>query len=769
MTSPHAAELLRQLSDLHDPELRVVLAELTGRDLGTLLPAALRIPFEHPARALRAGITSACGSRQPEFDAAALADLFAALAGGDGPGPEVAAAALLRSPEPFPPSLGRLAGALVTAGRPEHPWAVLALATLSGSVRSRLVAKLAEWGLAPIARDEAVALAAAGPAALALIGEVDGHYSYYSPPPLPDAWDRLAAVPGYPSFARTALETARDRLAAVHAGTIPFRADAAFAKDEVAALGRAVRVALLRDEPWLLPVLRPLLLDVAVAPTAARTLPSQGLLHEVARAAEALPTPELLAALREARALTRHKGVRQQLDRKLSKIGRALGDRPEVGLRLPDLGFGRDGVRVVPAGPAEAVITLTDGVELAWRAAGGRLSSSAPAAVRRDHPEVVAEVRALVKQVRGHLGTLARVLEAGFATGQVVPFAELAANGLGWAVVRCLIWEVREPSGEWRAFLPADGDPPDGLLDGADIRLWHPLSATPAEISAWRDVLTARELRQPVKQAFREVYRLTPAERETVTYSHRFAAHIVHYKKLYALIKGRGWSTSMLGPWDGGDVAEATRVLGGGSWRVTLRHDYRDDDTAGTDRVWFDRRAGASWRTVPLTDVPPRVFSEAMRDVDLFVSVTSIAADPGWFDGHLDYRQREHHAELTATAEVRRAALARILPRTRIAGRCELTERHLVVRGELHTYRIHLGSGSILMEPGNAYLCIVPAGRGPDVFLPFEEDRLSVILSKAFLLADDQTITDPSITAQLRGPAAWVGATRPDAGLRAGG
>ncbi|MEU4560041.1 DUF4132 domain-containing protein [Actinoplanes sp. NPDC023936] len=764
MTSPHAARLLQQLSDLHDPELRVVLTELTDRDLGTLLPAALRIPFDHPARVLRAGITSACGSRQPEFDAAALADLFAALAGRDGPGPEVAAAALLRTPEPWPPSLGKLAGALVTAGapvtagRPEHPWAVLALATLSGSVRSRLVAKLAEWGLAPIARDEAEALAAAGPAALALIGEVDGHYSYYSPPPLPDAWDRLAAVPGYPSFARTALETARDRLAAIHAGTIPFRADAAFAKDEVAALGRAVRVALLRDEPWLLPVLRPLLLDVAVAPTAARTLPSQSLLYEVARAAEALPTPEVLAALREARGVTRHKGVHQQLDRKLQKIGRALGDRPEVALRLPDLGFGRDGARVIPVGPAEAVITLGDGVELAWRTAGGRLSSSVPAAVRRDHPEAVAEVRALVKQVRGHLVTLARALEAGFATGQVVPYRELAANGLGWSMVRRLIWEVRDPSGEWRAFLPAADGSAGGPLGGDEVRLWHPLVASPAEIGAWRDLLTARELRQPVKQAFREVYRLTPAEQETVTYSNRFAAHIVHYKQLYALVKGRGWATSMLGPWDGGDTAEATRVLGGGSWRVTLRHDYRDDDTAGTDRVWFDRRAGASWRSVPLTDVPPRVFSEAMRDVDLFVSVTSIAADPSWFDGHLDrfdghlgYWEREHHAELTATAEVRRAALARILPRTRIADRCELTERHLVVRGELHTYRIHLGSGNILMEPGNAYLCIVPAGKGPDVFLPFQEDRLSVILSKAFLLADDQKITDPSITAQLRG------------------
>jgi hypothetical protein len=44
-------------------------------------------------------------------------------------------------------------------------------------------------------------------------------------------------------------------------------------------------------------------------------------------------------------------------------------------------------------------------------------------------------------------------------------------------------------------------------------------------------------------------------------------------------------------------------------------------------------------------------------------------------------------------------------------------------------------------------------GKGPKLYLPFEEDggMLSVILSKAFLLANDSAITDGSITAQIRG------------------
>lgn len=82
------------------------------------------------------------------------------------------------------------------------------------------------------------------------------------------------------------------------------------------------------------------------------------------------------------------------------------------------------------------------------------------------------------------------------------------------------------------------------------------------------------------------------------------------------------------------------------------------------------------------------------------------------------------------------------------------TDRFLVVRGEKRTYKIHLGSGNILMEPNDEYLCIVPDSRsreGPGgLFLPFEGDgTLSIIISKALLLADDARIKDPTITRQI--------------------
>jgi len=165
---------------------------------------------------------------------------------------------------------------------------------------------------------------------------------------------------------------------------------------------------------------------------------------------------------------------------------------------------------------------------------------------------------------------------------------------------------------------------------------------------------------------------------------------------------------------------------------------------------------------VVLNDVPVFVFSEVMRDVDLFVSVSSVGNDPAWADGGQD-RQRDYWREwsfgaLNATAATRREILERVLPKLKIASQCSLKERFLVVRGQLRTYKIHLGSGNILMEPNDQYLCIVPDRKlhntkeAENVFLPFEGDNLlSVILSKAFLLADDKKIKDQSILSQITG------------------
>lgn len=176
-----------------------------------------------------------------------------------------------------------------------------------------------------------------------------------------------------------------------------------------------------------------------------------------------------------------------------------------------------------------------------------------------------------------------------------------------------------------------------------------------------------------------------------------------------------------------------------------------------TDQVQFQRANGQRWETVPLADVPPNVFSEAMRDVDLFVGVTSIATDPTWADRGTDQRfnywRDVAFGELSANGQVRRQVIEHLLPKLKIRDRARLEGNYLVVDGHKRTYRIHVGSGNILMSPNDQYLCIVPArGKKPTGthFVPFEGDEmLAIVLSKALMLADDHRITDPTIVRQI--------------------
>lgn len=198
--------------------------------------------------------------------------------------------------------------------------------------------------------------------------------------------------------------------------------------------------------------------------------------------------------------------------------------------------------------------------------------------------------------------------------------------------------------------------------------------------------------------------------------------------------------------------------------RASFLHEPVDTETHSfrveyctTDQVRFTRLGDRSGELVPLAEVPAVVFSEAMRDVDLFVGVASIAADPTWADRgedrHYAYWEQVAFGELTPTAETRKDVLHRLLPKLKIADRARIVGNYLEVDGRLHTYKIHLGSANILMSPNDRYLCIVPeravTPKGVR-FVPFEGDRiLTVILSKAFLLAEDDRIKDDSIRQQL--------------------
>jgi hypothetical protein len=429
---------------------------------------------------------------------------------------------------------------------------------------------------------------------------------------------------------------------------------------------------------------------------------------------------------------------------------------------------------------AELVVGGTHAVDVRWERADGRPLKGEPAEVKRACPDELKALKGAVKDIQATLPAQRDRIERLLLTERSWRLADWRARYLDHALLsvltRRLVWwfltDDRAVLGAWRdgALVDVDDRPLDWLTDDTRVRLWHPIGGDPATVLAWRRWLERHGVTQPFKQAHREVYLLTDAELATHAYSNRFAAHILRQHQLNALARARGWRTQLQGGWDGGDAVMPTLTLP--DWE--LRAEYWVEgifDGAGetlsnagvclyvtTDQVRFTRLDG---RVVPLTEVPALVFTEVMRDVDLFVGVASVGNDPAWRDGGLERYQAYWHdysfGDLSASAQTRRAVLEGLLPRLKIADRCSLADRFLVVRGDLRTYKIHLGSGNILMEPNSQYLCIVPDRGGRSrpaegtTFLPFEGDPgLAIILSKAFLLANDRAIKDPSIVMQIR-------------------
>ncbi|MEQ4300064.1 DUF4132 domain-containing protein [Plantactinospora sp. B6F1] len=511
-----------------------------------------------------------------------------------------------------------------------------------------------------------------------------------------------------------------------------------------------------------------------------------------------IPTEEALAQIARLATRVTYKGTLKELNAALDTRAAALGlSRDEVEeLAVPAYGLTEVGRQVEHFGDASATLDATSAtVTVTWRNSTGKVVRSVPASVRSGHPEQLAGFRAAVKDVEKMLSAQAERLDRQFLAQRVWPFDAWRTRYLDHPLVgtlaRRLIWLVDDvPCGYADGALRTDEG--KEIVAGETVRLWHPIGREVAEVLVWRAWLEQRRVTQPFKQAHREVYLLTAAEEKTRVYSNRYAAHVLRQHQFHALTAARGWRNKLrmmvddayepavreLPQWglraefwiEGiGDEWEADTTESGAYLRIATdqvrfypidapRH-YAHAGGGGYEQ-WTSQDARPT-DPLPLAEIPPLVLSEVLRDVDLFVGVASVGNDPTWQDGGPGGRFREYWAsysfgELSGTAQTRREMLERLVPRLAIAERAKVEGRFLVVRGDLRSYKIHLGSGNILMSPNDQYLCIVPkqtAGSSTgDVFLPFEGDRvLAVILSKALMLAKDAQITDPTITHQLRG------------------
>jgi hypothetical protein len=355
--------------------------------------------------------------------------------------------------------------------------------------------------------------------------------------------------------------------------------------------------------------------------------------------------PGATAALATMRVRVTNRNVLKQIDRALEVMAERAGipAASVIELALPTFDLGPDGRFEVPIEGTTAVIVVTPDptVRLVWRQPDGSDLDRPSAALAMAHPAEVAEVAERVTAIRAAVVDERRRMEDRLASSRTWPeplWRSRYANHPIGRVFGCrLIWQVG-PSGEaWTAGLP-DGDGWVGA-DGrriaveaaSEVRLWHPADADGVEIAAWRATLAAAALEQPVKQAHREVFR--PLRRDVgLAADRRFAGRVVEHGQLRALLRARGWAVPALGAWDQGDEATAFREFDDGL-RAELRYQTVELVPTGTRQerariiaVRFVSASGADGTVhVPLAAAPPRVFSEAIRDVSLVAVVASEA------------------------------------------------------------------------------------------------------------------------------------------------
>jgi hypothetical protein len=483
-------------------------------------------------------------------------------------------------------------------------------------------------------------------------------------------------------------------------------------------------------------------------------------------------TKESIAQLTRVQAKAKHASVKTQIEKALgsaaTKSGMSVDDLQDIG--VPDFGMQEVGKLTHDFGTWSAQLTIDDSnsVSLSWVSANGKTQLSVPSEVKKSSADKVKELTKISKDLEKLLPGLRSCMERSYIDQRHWRYGEWCDRYLNHPVVgtlaRRLLWNFNGRAGIWlrNSFVDQSGTsftPEDGAL----VELWHPIGAEPNVVLAWRKWLAENEIVQPFKQCHREIYALTDAEVQTSTYSNRFAGHILKQHQLQHLCLQRGWQYQLMGTFD----SQSTPTLTLPRWDMAVElfidipmnsNEAGIFTTVASDKVQFLRLKNGMpgrYSEIPLSEILPVVFSEVMRDVDLFISVCSIGTDPNWSEGYGDYWQSYSFGELGNTAVIRKQVLEDLVPRLKIASRCQIEGNFLKVRGELRHYKIHLGSANILMEPNDQYLCIVAARGLSDtrerVFLPFEGDTvLSLILSKAFLLAEDTRIKDESILSQIR-------------------
>lgn len=354
--------------------------------------------------------------------------------------------------------------------------------------------------------------------------------------------------------------------------------------------------------------------------------------------------------------------------------------------------------------------------------------------------EIKAKVKELKEQRRRSKVSLERAMVESTEFGSE-EIEKICSNPVLYPMIRYLVWTDGSrigfiTSGDNGIYLnDVVASNCEEVKQDEKLRIAHPYNLMQSgKWAEYMHFLYENKIVQPFKQVFREYYPITEDERQEKNISRRYAGHQVQPQKTVALLRGCGWTV---------DYEEGlqkvfykenliARVYAMADWFSPA-----DIEAPTLETIHFyDRKTG---ECVDFAEVPPILFSETMRDVDLAVSVAHVGGvDP----------------EASQSTTQMRVAIAKELVQLLRLQNVSFLDTHAKIKGTLGNYSVHMGSGVVHAEAVGmiAILPVHSQARGR-IFLPFADDdpRTAEIMSKIILLAEDQKIKDTSILKQIRG------------------
>ncbi len=326
---------------------------------------------------------------------------------------------------------------------------------------------------------------------------------------------------------------------------------------------------------------------------------------------------------------------------RLGLTGEELADR-----MIPDLGFDENIERVFDYGARKFKVTITPALEIEVFDETGKKLKNLPAVNKKDDEALgkaaLDEFKQMKKQIKLIAGNQKSRLEYALMakrewTAQAWkslfvknPIMHQFATGLIWGVYEDgkLIQSFRymedgsfNTEDEEEYILPESAAAPCAQT----ISLAHPIELTDVSLSKWRQQLEDYEITQPITQLYRQVYRLTDAEKEMPTLE-RFGGIKINDLSLTSRLTGAGWYRGSVQ--DGGgfdtfyceDIETGLGVelhfLGsfvgsgyGGGEEITV-YDARFYKAGTIERGSYCYDEAKGDKIIPLKDIPPRYFSE---------------------------------------------------------------------------------------------------------------------------------------------------------------